>query len=349
MANLRDVARVSGVSTATVSNVLSGRSDKVSPETRERVLAAVRALKYRPTPLEQNQKAILSQNLGVLVPDLTEGPLTRHGYFRNVLDGVLEAAALRGWSITIFVERMWDNVGHAVRRSYDGRCDGLIMVAPQPGNEIIQTLHERGTPLVQVGSTPWLSNVSCVDIDNRAVGAMAARHLIGLNHRSLAYVGHEREPVSSVERREGFFQEAIRSGICEKQIAWLVVPRRNDIGGREGELVVQQLLEMREPATGLFCWHDGLGLPVSKELAKRGCRVPEHFSIISVDDAPESLAAVPPLTTFRNPLHEIGKRAAKMIIDRLVDGLDTAEIVRFAPDLIIRESTGPAPKLAPSI
>jgi DNA-binding LacI/PurR family transcriptional regulator len=342
MASIRDVAKFAGVSTATVSNVLNGRSDRVSSDTRERVLAAVRQLKYRPTPLEHKQKAILTQNIGVVVPDLTEGPLVRHGYFRNVLDGVLETAALRAWSVTIFVQRMWDDVGNAVRRSYDGRCDGLILVAPQPGNEVVQTLQERGTPLVLVGSTPWLSNVSSVDLDNFAVGSQAARRLIALNHRRLAYLRYGYEQISSVERGEGFFREARQAGIADEDVLSIAVTHRN-MAELDGENIVRQLLAMPDPPTGLFCWHDGLGLKVSNELARFGFRVPEQFSILSVDDAPEALEARPHLTSVKNPLHEIGKRAAKMLIDKLVEGGDAAEIVRFAPEWTVRESAGPAP------
>jgi LacI family transcriptional regulator len=340
MATIRDVAKSAGVSTATVSNVLNGRSERVSAETRERVLASVRTLKYRPTALEKNQKAILSQNLGVLVTDLTEGPLTRHGYFRDILEGALEASAMRGWSVTIFVQRMWYDVGQAVRRSYDGRCDGLIMVAPQPGNEIVQILQERGTHLVLVGSTPWLSNVSCVDIDNAAVGQQAARHLIDLKHRRLAYLSHGWEQVSSIERREAFFQEAKKAGIGD--VTHIAVTRSESVK-TDAEIIVDRLTSERTPPTGLFCWHDGLGAPLVAELSKRGYPVPEKFSVISVDDAPEATEVTPQLTTFANPLREIGKRAAKMIIDRLTESRETTEIVRFSSELIVRESTGLAP------
>jgi LacI family transcriptional regulator len=340
MASIRDVARVAQVSTATVSNVLNGRSEKVSAETRERVLAAVRSLRYRPTPLEDKQKAILSQNLGVMVPDLTV-PLGSHEYFRKVLDGVMETAALRGWSTTIFVQRMWYDVGQAVRRSYDGRCDGLVMVAPQPGNEVVQHLHERGTLVVLVGTTPWLSGVSSVDIDNEAIGVAAARHLVSLRHKRLAYVGHQLEQVSSIERRESFFNEAKRLGIPEDRFQW--IRPGHDERGSDAERVVRELLSLADRPTGLFCWHDGLALPLLAELRLASCRVPEEVSVISVDDSPEDESSNPTLTSFRNPVSELGRRAAQMIIDRLVEGRDATEIVRYPSELRIRMSTGPAP------
>lgn len=342
MASIRDVAKEAGVSIATVSNVLNGRSDKVGFETKAKVLAAVRQLRYRPTPLEHKQKAIVNQNLGVMVPDLTEAPLTKNAYFRNIVDGVLEAAAMSGWSMTIFAQRMWDNVGHTVRRSYDGRCDGLVMVSPEPGNEVVQTLHERGTPLVLVGSTPWMGHLSCVDVDNAGIGAAAARYLIELGHKNLAYVGHDREQVSSIERRVSFTEEAMRLGIPDNRIRWMVVPRHTS-NGCEGEAVVHELLENPAPPTGILCWHDGLAEPLVKSLILAGYGVPKHFSVIGVDDSPEALHCSPSITSFTNPTYEQGKRAAKMIIERLIEGSHTEQVVRFGSNLVIRESTGPAP------
>ncbi len=343
MASLRDVAKSAGVSIATVSNVLNGHSEKVSPETRERVLASVRKLRYRPTPLEHNQKAISSQNLGVVVPDFALGTLHNNRYFRDILDGVLEGAGAKGWSITIFLQNVWADVGLTVRRSYDGRCDGLIIVAPQPGHELVQTLYERGTPVVLVGSTPWLSNISLVDVDNASVGAQAVQHLVALNHRRLAYVGHEKEQVSSIERREAFFAEALRAGIPREDIHWISIPRMESEEA-VGRAAVQQLLSLRHPPTGLLCWHDGLATHVVRELKRSNLTVPGQVSVVSVDDAEEAALCDPPLTTFRNPLVEIGKRAAKMLIEKLTEANDATEFVRFGPELIVRQSTGPAPE-----
>jgi len=343
MASLRDVAKSAGVSIATVSNVLNGHSEKVSLETRERVLASVRQLRYRPTPLEHNQKAISSQNLGVVVPDFAIGSLTNNRYFRDILDGVIEGAGVKGWSITIFLQNVWADVGLTVRRSYDGRCDGLIIVAPQPGHELVQTLHERGTPVVLVGTTPWLNNISLVDVDNTAIGVQAVRHLTSLNHRRLAYVGHEQEQISSIERREGFFMEAARAGIPKEDIHWISVPRM------ESEVVVaraavQQMMSLSRPPTGLLCWHDGLATHVVSELRRSNFAVPGQVSVVSVDDAEEATRCDPPLTTFKNPLVEIGKRASRMLIEKLTEGNDATEFVRFSPEIIVRQSTGPAPQ-----
>jgi len=359
MSTIREVAQAAGVSTATVSNVLNGRSEKVSDDTRDRVFSAIRSLKYRPTAMEMNQRAISTRNLGLMVPDLTTavlgpdesvstgepaGPL-RHGYFRNALDGVLEAAALRGWSVTIFVERLWFDVGLAVRRSYDGRCDGMISLAPQPGNELVEALYTRGTPLVLIGTTPWLEGVSSVDVDNLAIGEMAARHFVELRHECLAYVAEEFEQVSSIERRKSFLLSAKHLGIPESRLHSICAVAAED--GTRGASVWNQIAALDPRPTGLLCWHDGLARDVVSASNRFGFQVPRDVSIISVDDAPEAVSAEPGLTTYRNPVISLGKRAAAMLIDRLTQGRDITENVRFVPELIMRGSSGPAPSALP--
>jgi len=298
----------------------------------------VRALKYKPTPLEDKQKAILTQNLGFVVPNVAVGQFRGRGYFQDVLDGVLESAASRGYSLTIFVEKIWDDVGLAIRKSYDGRCDGLVMVAPQPGDEVVELLYARGTPLVTVGSTPWLPNISSVDIDNRLVGAMAAKYLFELGHRRLAFAANTGPQISSIERQEGFVAEAARLGLPTQDVTILeTIPRAER--DCDGPSIWQQLRDLPTLPTGILCWHDGLAQRVKQEFERQKVRIPEDISLIGVDDADE--AQVENITTFKNPTYELGKRAAKVLIDRICEFSESTETIRYTPEMIVRASTGP--------
>ncbi|MGV3613743.1 MAG: LacI family DNA-binding transcriptional regulator [Fimbriimonas sp.] len=345
MATIRDVAKMCGVSTATVSNVLNGRTDHVGPETRERVLAAVRALKYRPTALERKQKAILTKSLVLMAQDLTEGPLERHGYFHSILDGVLEVAAFRGWGVNLVVQNMWGNLKteDVIRRSYDGRCDGVIVAAPKVGNELVESLHQRGTPICLVGTTPWLDGVSCVDLDNFAAGQKIARLFMSLGHTRIAFFGGTPEQQSSVERRRGFCQTLEEAGVKPEII---LVAKEVSISQSIAELAGRGA----DRPTAVFCWHDALARTMVSGLIEHGVRVPADMSVAGVDD--DSLNASFPvgLTTIVNPVATIGKRAARTMIERLESGTtgDAPEIVRFPPELVVRGSTGPAPATSSS-
>jgi LacI family transcriptional regulator len=341
MATIRDVARVCGVSTATVSNVLNGRTDHVGTETRERVLAAVRELKYRPTALERKQKAILTRSLVLMAQDLTEAPLGRHGYFHNVLDGVLEVAAFRGWGVNLIVQNMWGDLKteDVIRRSYDGRCDGVIVVAPKVGNELVETLHQRGTPICLVGTTPWLDRVSCVDLDNVAAGERIASLFLALGHRRFAFIDLEREQQSGIERKRGFCRMIEAAGYAAEVI---LIPRDTPVAHAASELAARG----PDRPTAIFCWHDELARNVIKALIEHGVRIPADISIAGVDNEGTRNEPVG-LTTIDNPVTALGKHAARLMIDRIEAGAtgDAPEIFRYAPELVVRGSTGPAPAL----
>ncbi len=325
MATIRQVATHAAVSIGTVSKVLNGRDEKVDPATKERILASIRALRYRPPAFEQNQKAAISQNVGMVVPDLTERPLQRHGYVYGLLDGVLEVSALRGWSVTIFADQMWSDVGTAVRRKYDGRCDTLIVVAPQPHRDLVRSLHERGAPIVQVGTTAWLDDVSSVDIDNHEAGRAVARYLLELGHQRLGYLVEGREQVSSIERFAGF-----------KEVGGDAVHRLCIEREETHEQFAQRFLQMgKKRPTALMGWHDGVLVRTIPSLLKVGLEIPRDLSLVGVDNSGESEDFGFNLTTMSNPLGVIGRQAAAMAIDRVLDPTLPREIVKLPSELLL--------------
>ncbi|HWD40986.1 MAG TPA: LacI family DNA-binding transcriptional regulator [Fimbriimonas sp.] len=328
MATIRQVANKAGVSIGTVSNVLNGRDERVDPATKARILESIRELRYRPPAFEQNQSAAVSENLGMIVPDLTERPLSRLGYLQGLLNGALEAAALRGWSVTIFAETMWDDVGNAIRRKYDGRCDAVLVAAPQPKGDLLPSLQRRGAPIVQIGSTPWLEDVSCVDIDNVEAGRLIARHFKELGHRRMGFISLGQDHVSGHERWQGFHEIAGDSAIR-------IVRESN-------EAFAQQLHDMGDARpTALLGWHDGILADIVPALEDAGLRVPQDVSVAGVDAAKDILEAGFDFTSVENPLQEIGKLAANMAIDRALDPNMPSETVRLRPRLIVRSSTAP--------
>ncbi|HEY0866464.1 MAG TPA: LacI family DNA-binding transcriptional regulator [Fimbriimonas sp.] len=364
MASIRDVAKASGVSIATVSHVLNGRSTKVSDETRDRVLAAVRELRYRPTALEDRQRAILTKNIGFLTSDLATSPITRNAYFGLILNSVLETAALRGYSTTIFVERMWDDIGHAIRRSYDGRCDGVLLLAPSVDSDALRTLWERGTPLVSIGTTVNLPGVSLVDIDNETAAATLTRYLQNLGHRRIAFVGGSVVGTSALERARGYVGAMIEAGATDEEVCVVNTrgisddangvatsveahrPARHahryyDVVGL-GQAVARFVVESAMPdVTAFVCWNDGVAREVIAGLKRKGVRVPDDVSIVSFDDSADATSERPCLTTMRQPFHQIGKTAVGVLLDRILDPGQPAQAVRYMPEMIIRESAIP--------
>ncbi len=333
MATIRQVASHAGVSIGTVSKVINGLDEKVDPSTKERIWMSIRGLRYKLPAFEQNQKVAISQNLGMIVPDLTEQPLLRHGYVHLLLDGVIEVSALRGWSVTIFADKMWDNVGNAVRRKYDGRCDGLIVVAPQPDHGIVSSLNQRGTPIVQIGTTAWLDDVSSIDLDNQEVGRMVARHFLSLGHRRLGFVTGHREQISSSERFEGYRE------VGGEEVCRLVIERDEGYAA-----FAKRFVEMGKcRPTALMGWHDGILLGIFPHLRSEGLEIPRDLSLAGVDRTLEFPNASLNLTSIVNPVGEIGRKAAAMAIDRVLDPDLGREIIKLPTVLVVGDTSSCPP------
>lgn len=361
MATIRDVAHLCGVSTATVSHVLHGRLNRVSPDTRDKVMAAIRELRYRPPALEARSSESLAKNIGVIFGELSAGSIIRHTYFRNLLDGILDAATMRGFSATIVVERMWAESGDAIRRGYDGRCDGVILVAPSATSPIIPVLLERGVPISSIGVSLPHSGVTTVDIDNALAAETLVDHLVQLGHRRIAYIGGDSSQVSVEERAEGYRRamarhglagnrkEILCSGTSEEDAYRRRAVRSISEGGRQvrlsgwAEAAVDFLLQDHPDYTAYVGWNDDIARSMVRALQAAGKRVPLDVSVVGVDDVHFATDEQPELTTMRQPFQIIGRRAADLLIDRIERPESPQEFVRFTAELIVRNSTGPAP------
>ncbi len=335
MATIRDVAQRANVSIATVSNVLNAKDDRVSTDTKRRVLAAIRELKYRPTVAESSQKAMKSRTIAAVVPDMTAHLLSNHSYFREILDGIINVSFNHGWNVILTVIRTWDDSGNEIRHRFDGRCDGVILVAPQPYHDIVGLLQERGTPLVQVGSTPWLPRISCVDLDNRLAGRYIGELFVANGHKRIGYVEVDDPHISSLERLEG-----LRLGVGD-----LPVKVFRLVAGDCNRLV-QELLQLpaKHRPTALLCWHDGTAQGLIAALLSAGFEVPRDFSVAGVNNDEVSEKFVVPLTTIVNPLFEIGKQAARLLLEQTESGEETVKTILLEPILLERASVGTAPQ-----
>jgi len=360
MATIRDVANYCGVSTATVSHVLNGRHNRVSSDTRTRVFAAVRELRYRPPALESNQKAILTRNIGLICPDLSEGAIFNNLYFARNLEGVLDACAKRGFSVTIFNERLWGDSGLSIRRSYDGRCDGVILLAPTADSPLPGSLNERGVNTVCIGSSLPGSGFPTVDVDNVGAATLVTEHLLSLGHGRLAYFGASFRTVSSMQRADGFFRACERSKSVESAHSYLATGfsaaerlfessefERNGettlVPGYVPDLVRVAYSDLGNAPTAIVCWNDDFAESTIEALRDVGLRVPEDVSVAGFDDNSPQVGDLG-LTTVRQDFGRIGRTAADILMDNIESGSlhggETFIPVEFVP----RESTAPVNK-----
>jgi len=336
VATIAQVAERAGVSTATVSRVLSGRSRGRSG-TRERVLEAVATLDYRPSDVARSLKRQATRTIGLLVTDI-ENP-----YFPQLVRAVEDRAHASGYALllgngTDDPEREAAYLESLASR----RVDGLVIAASRLTRRHARALERLRTPTVllncESSGGAWPSAMS----DNRAGGRRATEHLLDLGHRRLGLVTVDGETAAQ-ERARG-----IQDAIGEAPRGTVLRTETGPTGASAGEASVTRLLARHPDLTAILCYNDALALGVLRGIRATGRRVPRDVSVVGFDDIDLAAFAEPPLTTVRQDI----KGLARWAVDRLLeDALDPPSAARAGPHptlrwpvgLVVRGSTGPRP------
>lgn len=334
MATVRDVAKKCGYSLGTVSNVLNGRDESLDPAIKAEVLAAVRDLGYRPAPAVPRRGPTSTQNIGVILNDIVDAPLETHGYYAPVLDGIFRATSAHLWSATFFSRQMLcADIPKGLRRYCDGRCEGLLLAAPEPDDPIVAALIERGTPFVVLSSYPEDPIVSSVVVDDRLGARLAADHLVEMGHRRIAYVSAGFRNHSDDLRRVAFLDRLEQLAVPRESVGVIEGGNRPERYAAVADYLAS--LDRRVRPTALFCWNDELALGLMRQLVSVGLRVPEDLSIVGFDGTWESRASLQPITTVRQPLRQIGEDGVRVLIDHALSHTTEVAKVVLQPELSV--------------
>lgn len=331
-----DVAKIAGVSRATVSYVINGGPRPVSEETRQRVLEAIRQTGYQPNAVARNLRLQRTSTLGLIVPD------THNPYFSEVARGI-EAIAFEH-KYTVFLCHSGSELEREmqyVNMLHTQRVAGVIWIPGTADFTPYYKLKEYGIFTVIIDRQVPDEVVPAVMADNLQGGALATRHLIELGHRRIGYIRRPVELSHSRGRFEGY-QTALRmSGIPFDE--HLVVK-----GGfvlEDGRRAVNELLALPQPPTAIFAYNDIMAIGALRALFEAGLRVPQDFSLVGFDDIAQASFTCPALTTVHLPKFEMGQRGAKLLISLIEKQEPPAEILTpLGVHLIVRESSGAAPQ-----
>lgn len=306
-ASIADVARLAGVSVATVSRALRGLPN-VAPSTRQRVLDAAADLRYVADPYASRLAAGRTKTVAVVVPVFTQW------YFTQVVAGVEAVLAAAGYDLLLY------NVTGPAGRArfldelpFRKRVDGVILIDLWWTDADQGALADAGVPVVAVG-TPSARSAS-VTIDNVAAAMAATRHLTELGHERIGLISHlPGDPIASpvpFERREGY-QRVLRA-------AGLAVRPELDVPGnfspQGGAEAMAQLLAVEQPPTAVFAESDEMAIGALKMVTDNGLSAPGDVSVIGFDD--HELARYWDLTTVAQPVVEQGEMAATLLIEHL--------------------------------
>ena len=333
---IRDVAHRAGVSTATVSRILSGASTS-RPATVAAVRAAVEELDYRPSSIARSLKTRMTKTLGLIVTDV------HNPFFPELVAAVESAAWEHGFRIILC------NGARDPRREadylallQDGRVDGLIVAAGHLTDGYAAQLARSAVPVVIVNSGRADLGVPTIVSDNRAGGRLAAEHLLGLGHTHLAVVTGPIEAADSVDRVRGALDALASAGIGRDEVPVVLGFGAPGAGGQS----VGELLAERPDITALICYNDVTAIEVVRALRAMGRRVPGEISVVGFDDIDAAAWVEPPLTTVIQQKREMGYWAVRRLVETIAQpavGGGRAEQVVLPVSLCVRGSTGPAP------
>lgn len=339
---IAQVAAQAGVSTATVSRVLAGIG-RASPETRERVLAAARALDYRPSGVARSLKLRETRTLGLIVTDI-ENP-----FFPQLVRAIEDAARHAGYVILLCnaaddPEREAAYLDVLVER----RVDGVIIAASSLGRRHREWLREPPLPVVVVNGLPAGISVPAVASDNHAGGRLAVAHLLGLGHRRIGYLMAPPRNIDAPDRLSGAREALASAGLAADSL----VVSSGEAGVAGGERAMHALLAMAADLTAVFAYNDLMAIGAIRAIREVGRRVPDDISVVGFDDVDIAAYAEPPLTTVAQAIPELGRWAFEALARQLATpraGRATpGPLVRLPVSLRIRASTAPPPGRRPA-
>lgn len=332
-ATIEDVAKLAGVSIATVSRAIRS-PEKVAESTRKKVTNAIARTGYTANAMAQNLRMRRSKMVMVLAPSIADPN------FSGILIGLEKIANERGYGVligntdgTISLEENY------LRFLSTGMADGLILLTghfPVAGSP--RTPAANLPPTVAVGRPVADDQISYVGVDDVAASKIATEYLVSLGHRRIAFVSGGQGDVLSDLRHEGY-----RLGLAECPVKledWRIEGDGSSEGGRAA---VERLFIKDTLPTAFFCFNDNTAIGVISALRTRGYNVPEQFSVIGFDDIPFASHITPALTTIRQPRNHIGEQAMTFLLDSLEDRTRPPQIDLVHGDLVVRESCSVAP------
>ena len=323
-----DVARLAGVSTATVSRALNG-TGQIAPATRATIDAAVAQLGYHPNTVARSLVTKSTQTIALLLPDIT------NPFYAALVGGIQRRALETGHTMLLCTtesdpEREEQYLNLLRAKQVDGvLVDGLVL----PPDTIARFVR-NGLPIVCLDRDVDSTSVPLVQVDNRLGARLATEHLLSLGHRRIAHVSGAPDLRISEERVAGY-REALAAAAIEPDPGLLAVGSFSEEGGYQA---MRGLLEGADP-TAVFAANDLSAIGVVSAVVESGRRVPEDISIVGFDDLRLSRYTTPPLTTIHQPALEIAERATQLLLD-LAAGREVRQLLHLLePELVVRAST----------
>src|SRR6201993_3272737 len=330
---MKDIAKDLGVSMITISKVLRNHPD-IGEETRERVLARVKELDYRPNFAARSLVTGRSYLVGLVVPDLL------HPFFAEIAKSLSEVLRQGGYYLIVSssdedpdLEEV--EINHLLAR----RLDALVIASCRTTVDVFFHIEKQNIPYVLIDRClPGLS-ANFVGVDDESVGRLATKHLIDIGCKRIAHIcGPEISP--GIRRMEGYKRALVQAGMTVLD-DYIITQHKGDVGTKEGGAEAMcQLLSLKPKLDGLFCFNDPLAMGAMNYALDQGVRIPEDIAVIGCGNLHYDDALSVPLSSINQHSRRIGEEAARIALSILSSKVPPkVESVVLHPELIVRRST----------
>lgn len=327
---MKDVARAANVSIQTVSAVVNDKPE-ITLETRERVLAAINQLGYRPYKVARSLRTRSTNTIAIILSDIT------NPFFSTVVSIAEDYAHSAGYSLILYNTHYdGERERYYCQAVLERWIDGLLFVSTLDHVNGLDMVQKAGVPVVALDRIPDDYIGPSVTLDNVKAGRLAAEHLLELGHTRFAHISGPLDLRLSRERQRGF-QEAIGArgldlGPC--------IPGDDNWSGASGYRAMQSLLELAARPTAVFAANDRMAIGAMRAIAERGLRIPQDISVVGVDDIELAALHNPSLTTVAQSLTDVATQAVQILLE-ILKGKDHSQTqVVLDAVLKVRESTG---------
>ncbi|GAX90744.1 LacI family DNA-binding transcriptional regulator [Effusibacillus lacus] len=328
MATIRDVAKLAGVSVATVSRVIN-KNGYVNQGTEQKVRKAIQQLHFEPNAVARGLASKRTGTIAVILPDIT------NPFFAEMARAVEDEARKHGFTVILCNS---DDQGakektyiEVLKKKY---IDGIIFASQTLGKEDVAQMKKHNIPLVVLDRAPSEEDCSIVRSQNSMGAQVAVRHLLETGCRKIAHIYGPQEITTAKERLLGY-EHAV------KGFDWftptLMVPGNFRLDG--GMKAVELLLEQHPDVDGIFAGNDLMAVGALKALHRLGIRVPDQIAVCGFDGIYLTEIMEPELTTVAQPIYEMGSLAAEILIQKINGTLQENQVCELEVSLIARNST----------
>lgn len=329
--NIKDIARLCGVSIATVSRVINNKPEGISEEKRKYIQKIIADTGYRPSGLARGLVTKKTSTIGLIISDITN-PL-----YPLMARGVEDCAQANKYSMVLCntnskPEREKKYINYLMEKGVDGV---ILSISHGADEEHVNEIFDCGIPIVLIDEPVINRKAYGVFTDNFKGGYIATKHLIEQGHERIACIIGPYDSLTSTERLEGYKKAITEAGLSVDES----IIMSGDYKEETGYKLISEIISSRKDVTAVFAANDSIAIGIYKAIKAFGLKIPKDYSIVGFDDVYDMDLIEPALTSVSMPIYDMGMKAVEMLIKILNDTRPRKKAYIFEPELIIRNST----------